>query len=150
MATKHDLLSTLRSVQAGSISPEEALLQMKLAPFEDLGYAKVDYHRAVRQGASEVIYGQSKTPEHIAGILEAMQRRDSSNILVTRIEQKTADWLGVSPAVRAAGKAGGSPAASHRAAGRDRGHHRRYQRYRRGRRGCYYGGDAGQPRDAAL
>ena len=93
MATKHDLLSTLRSVQAGSISPEEALLQMKLAPFEDLGYAKVDYHRAVRQGASEVIYGQSKTPEHIAGILEAMQRRDSTNILVTRIEQKTADWL---------------------------------------------------------
>ena len=59
MATKYDLLSTLRSVQAGSISPEEALLQMKLAPFEDLGYAKVDYHRAVRQGASEVIYGQS-------------------------------------------------------------------------------------------
>ena len=58
MATKYDLLSTLRSVQAGSITPEEALLQMKLAPFEDLGYAKVDYHRAVRQGASEVIYGR--------------------------------------------------------------------------------------------
>ena len=37
MATKYDLLSTLRSVQAGSITPEEALLQMKLAPFEDLG-----------------------------------------------------------------------------------------------------------------
>ena len=93
MATKYDLLSTLRGVQSGSISPEEALLQMKLAPFEDLGYAKVDYHRAVRQGASEVIYGQSKTPEHIAGILEAMQRRGSTNILVTRIEQETADWL---------------------------------------------------------
>lgn len=93
MATKHDLLTTLRNVQAGITSPEEALLQMKLEPFEDLGYAKVDYHRAVRQGVSEVIYGQSKTPEQIAGILEAMRRRDCSNILVTRIGQETADWL---------------------------------------------------------
>ena len=93
MATKFDLLSTLRNVQSGLTSPEEALLQMKFAPFEDLGYAKVDYHRAVRQGASEVIYGQSKTLEQLAGILEAMQRRDSNNILVTRIEQETADRL---------------------------------------------------------
>lgn len=93
MATKQDLLSTLRNVQSGRTSPEEALLQMKLAPFEDLGYAKVDYHRAVRQGAPEVIYGQSKTPEQIAGILGAMQRKGCGNILVTRIGQETADWL---------------------------------------------------------
>ena len=93
MTEQASVLHILKQVEQGTLSASEALLQMKLAPFEDLGYAKVDYHRAVRQGASEVIYGQSKTPEHIAGILEAMQRRDSSNILVTRIEQKTADWL---------------------------------------------------------
>lgn len=58
MANKHDILSVLKEVQSGSLMPEDALLRLKLAPFEDLGYAKVDYHRAVRQGVAEVIYGQ--------------------------------------------------------------------------------------------
>ena len=83
----NNILSVLQEVQAGTLTPEDALLQLKLAPYEDLGYAKVDYHRAVRQGVPEVIYGQSKTPEQIAGILEAMARRDCANILVTRIPQ---------------------------------------------------------------
>ena len=61
MASKHDILSVLQDVQSGALTPEDALLHLKLAPFEDLGYAKVDYHRAVRQGVPEVIYGQSKT-----------------------------------------------------------------------------------------
>ena len=94
MASKHDILSVLQEVQSGVLTPEEALLRLKLAPYEDLGYAKVDYHRAVRQGVPEVIYGQSKTPEQIAGILEAMEKRDCANILVTRIPQETADFLG--------------------------------------------------------
>lgn len=89
----HDILSVLQAVQSGSLTPDEALLQLKLAPFEDLGYAKVDYHRAVRQGVPEVIYGQSKTTEQIIGILESMVKRDCTNILVTRITQKTADAL---------------------------------------------------------
>ena len=50
MAVKHDILSVLQEVRDGTLSPEDALLRLKLAPFEDLGYAKVDYHRAVRQG----------------------------------------------------------------------------------------------------
>ena len=89
----NNILSVLQEVQAGTLTPEDALLQLKLAPYEDLGYAKVDYHRAVRQGVPEVIYGQSKTPEQIAGILEAMARRGCVNILVTRIPQETADFL---------------------------------------------------------
>jgi len=93
MSAKHDILSVLQEVQAGALSPEDALLRMKLAPFEDLGYAKVDYHRAVRQGVPEVIYGQSKTPEQIAGILGSMQRQGCVNILVTRISQEVADGL---------------------------------------------------------
>ncbi|SFQ10717.1 hypothetical protein SAMN05216343_12430 [Oscillibacter sp. PC13] len=93
MATKHDILSVLQEVRDGEISPEDALLRLKLAPFEDLGYAKVDYHRAVRQGVPEVIYGQSKTREQIAGILDSMEKRGATNILVTRIGQEVADYL---------------------------------------------------------
>ena len=93
MASRHDILSVLQDVQSGALTPEEALLHLKLAPFEDLGYAKVDYHRAVRQGVPEVIYGQSKTKEQIGGILAAMEKRGCVNILVTRIQQETADYL---------------------------------------------------------
>ena len=91
--SKHDILSVLQSVQQGVLTPEEALLQLKLAPFEDLGYAKVDYHRAVRQGVPEVIYGQSKTKEQMEGILGSMEKRGCTNILVTRIGQEVADYL---------------------------------------------------------
>lgn len=90
---KHTVLSVLQEVRDGGLSPEDALLRLKLAPFEDLGYAKVDYHRAVRQGVPEVIYGQSKTTEQIIGILQSMRQRGSSNILVTRIGQDVADAL---------------------------------------------------------
>jgi NCAIR mutase (PurE)-related protein len=94
MDTKADVLSLLRGVERGEITPEDALLQLKLAPFEDLGYAKVDFHRGIRQGVPEVIYGQSKTPEQIRGILAALNRRGCRNILVSRISQETADYLG--------------------------------------------------------
>ncbi|BAK98449.1 phosphoribosylaminoimidazole carboxylase [Oscillibacter valericigenes Sjm18-20] len=93
MNERHDILSVLKAVEAGNLSAQDALLKLKLAPFEDLGYAKVDYHRAVRQGVPEVIYGQSKTREQIAGILEAMQKRENTNILITRIDQEVADYL---------------------------------------------------------
>ena len=93
MASRHDILSVLQDVQSGALTPEDALTRLKLAPFEDLGYAKVDYPRAVRQGVPEVIYGQSKTKEQISGILAAMEKRGCVNILVTRIQQETADYL---------------------------------------------------------
>ena len=50
-----DVKALLQGVQDGTVSVEEALLQLKQQPFEDLGYAKVDLHRKVRQGANEVI-----------------------------------------------------------------------------------------------
>lgn len=95
MANKHDILSVLKEVQSGSLMPEDALLRLKLSPFEDLGYAKEDYHREVRQGVAEVIYGQSKTNDQILGILHAMRQRGSHNILVTRIDQNTANAIAV-------------------------------------------------------
>lgn len=93
MAAKQDILALLRDVQSGGVSPEDALLKLKLQPYEDLGFAKIDYHRAARQGVPEVIYGQSKTREQIAGILDAMGKSGVSNVLVTRIGQDTADYL---------------------------------------------------------
>ena len=93
MDNKHDILQLLRKVADGSASPEEALLKLKEEPFEDLDYAKIDYHRSIRQGAAEVIYGGGKTAEQIRGIVSAMGKRGCHNILITRISQETADLL---------------------------------------------------------
>ena len=91
MDNRHDILQLLRQVADGSATPEEALSQLKRAPFEDLGYAKVDLHRGVRQGAAEVIYGAGKTPEQIAGIAAAMGARGCQNVLITRLKPEAAD-----------------------------------------------------------
>lgn len=90
MDNKHDILKLLRSVAEGTTSPENALLELKRSPFEDLGYAKVDLHRGVRQGAAEVIYGAGKTPEQISGILTAMGQRGCRNVIITRLTQEAA------------------------------------------------------------
>ena len=68
MQAQQETLQLLQQVQSGQLRPEEALLQLKLAPFEDLGYAKIDSHRPIRQGAAEVIYGAGKTPEEIGAL----------------------------------------------------------------------------------
>ena len=88
---QQEMLELLERVKAGETSPRDALLQMKMQPFEDLGYAKVDYHRTLRQGTPEVLYGQSKTPEQIAGILQAMAGRGAKNIIVTRMSAEAAE-----------------------------------------------------------
>lgn len=94
MDNKRDILALLRQVEAGEKSPEDALLDLKLSPFEDLGYAKVDFHRSVRQGSGEVIYGAGKTAEQISGIVAAMHGRDCGNILITRISPEAAETVG--------------------------------------------------------
>lgn len=91
MDNRHDILQLLRRVAEGSATPEEALSRLKREPFADLGYAKADLHRGVRQGAAEVIYGAGKTPEQIAGIAAAMGERGCQNILVTRMDREKAD-----------------------------------------------------------
>ena len=91
MDNRHDILQLLRQVADGSSTPEEALSRLKREPFEDLGYAKVDFHRAVRQGAAEVIYGAGKTPEQIAGITTAMGERGCQNVLITRLSPDAAE-----------------------------------------------------------
>ena len=88
-----DVKALLQAVQDGAVSVDDALLQLKQQPFEDLGYAKVDLHRKVRQGANEVIYGAGKTPEQIIGILEKMVQNGQNNVLITRLEQEKADLI---------------------------------------------------------
>lgn len=75
----------LEDIQSGNLSVEDAALKLKLAPFEDIGYAKVDHHRALRQGVPEVIYGAGKTPEQMVGIANAMRKTGENTILITRL-----------------------------------------------------------------
>ena len=88
-----DVKALLQAVQDGTVSVDDALLQLKQQPFEDLGYAKVDLHRKVRQGANEVIYGAGKTPEQIIGILEKMAQNGQKNVLITRLDQDKAEII---------------------------------------------------------
>ncbi len=88
-----DIKKLLEDVQNGRVSAQEALLKLKLEPYEDLGYAKIDLHRPVRQGAPEVIYGAGKTPEQIGGIVEAMRCRGQGRILITRLSAEAAAAL---------------------------------------------------------
>lgn len=95
--TKKDALEMFEKVKDGSLSPEDAVLKLKLSPFEDIGYAKIDEHREIRQGASEVIFGQGKTPEQIAGIAKTMKKNGKQNVLITRMSSEAAELLKEDP-----------------------------------------------------
>lgn len=89
-----DIRKLLEAVRAGETSVDDALMQLKVSAFADIGYAKVDLHRRVRQGAAEVIYGAGKTPEQILGIVQAMEQNGQSRILITRMSAEAADYVG--------------------------------------------------------
>ena len=78
----------LEALDRGEITVDEALLQLKTEPFSDIGYAKVDHHRKLRQGMAEVIYGAGKTPEQISGIIDVMKKNGEETILVTRLSKE--------------------------------------------------------------
>jgi len=92
--TRHELQILLADVHAGTLTPEAAqvriLQYLRQAPFEDLGYARVDHHRSLRQGCPEVIFGPGKTPEQIAGIAERIVAAGHS-LLVTRTDRAAYD-----------------------------------------------------------
>lgn len=91
---KQELTRLLESVAAGSVTPDEAALQLKLEPFHEVGgYARVDFHRGIRQGVPEVIYGEGKTKEHILGIARTMLENGQSTVLITRLSQEKADFI---------------------------------------------------------
>lgn len=85
-----EIQKLLEAVRDAKLKPDQALQRLKHLPFEDLGFAKVDHHRALRQGFAEVIFAKGKTPQQVAEIVRAMlQKKDSrQNILVTRADAK--------------------------------------------------------------
>ena len=83
----------LEKLKNGDISVDEALLKLKTKPFEDIGYAKVDTHRGIRQGVPEVVFGSGKTPEQIIGIIDAMVKNGQKNILITRLDGEKAEEI---------------------------------------------------------
>ena len=91
MMNQNKARTILEQVAAGSLSVDQALLKWKQAPFADLGFAKPDYHRALRTGAPEVIYGAGKTPEQIRDIAANLIQAGQKAVLITRMSQQAAD-----------------------------------------------------------
>ena len=85
-----ELLKIFEEIRSGALSPAKAAERVKHLPFEDIGFAKVDHHRALRQGYAEVIFGKGKTPAQVAEIVRAMISKKASkhNVLVTRADVK--------------------------------------------------------------
>lgn len=86
----NEIKAVLEQVAAGQLTPDDALLKLRQAPFADLGFAKPDFHRALRQGAAEVIYGAGKTPEQIAQIAQTLYQQGQQTVLITRMSADAA------------------------------------------------------------
>ncbi len=82
----------LESVRDGEMTVDTALSSLRHLPFEDLGFAKVDHHRAVRHGMPEVVLGKGKTPDQVAGIAQALLAK-SANLLLTRGTEEMASRI---------------------------------------------------------
>lgn len=85
-----EIVKLLKKVEQGKLTPQAAVERLKHMPFEDIGFAKVDHHRALRQGYAEVVFGKGKTPAQVGEIVRAMIRHKESqqNILVTRADAR--------------------------------------------------------------
>ena len=89
----NEIRKTLEALKNGEITVERALLAVKSEPFENIDYAKIDHHRAVRQGIPEVVYGPGKSKEQLEGIVGAMVAAGQKIIIVTRIDPDTGAYL---------------------------------------------------------
>lgn len=88
---KHELSELLDQVANGSVSAADALERIQVAPVADVGYARLDLARGVRQGVGEVVYGEGKTAEQIAGIIDALVGAGQGRVLVTRLSPEKAE-----------------------------------------------------------
>lgn len=86
-----ELKTLLNKIAEGTMSVDEAILKIRAIPFEDMGFAKIDYHRGIRQGIAEVIYGEGKTPEQIAAITEKLLSHGQKTVIITRMNAEAAD-----------------------------------------------------------
>ena len=91
---QHELKELLQSVADGTKTSDEALLELRKAPYRaDIGIASLDLHRGIRKGAAEVIYGAGKTPEQIFKIVKTLQLNGEKSILITRLGKEDAEVL---------------------------------------------------------
>ena len=90
---ENEIKALLEGVKNGSIPVDEALMKLKTQPFEDIDFAKLDFHRSARQGTGEIIYSESKTAEQINKIIEAMLKNNQSRILLTRLSEEKAECI---------------------------------------------------------
>lgn len=86
--TPKQILELLEEVRQGTLTPGQGLERLKHMPFEDLGYARVDHHRSLRQGFPEVIFAPGKQTNQIVGIVRSLLKQ-KSNVLVTRSDRST-------------------------------------------------------------
>ncbi len=91
--TDMDIRTMLNGVKTGEISVDDAVLELKKKPFEDIDFAKVDLHRSLRQGTGEVIYGAGKTAEQIIAIADTLKNNGQEHILITRVSPEKADAI---------------------------------------------------------
>lgn len=83
----------LEQFQKGELTMEEILLELRKEPYMDLGFAKVDTHRKLRQGAAEVIYGAGKTKEQILQITQKLLNAGEETVLITRMEKEAESYV---------------------------------------------------------
>lgn len=86
------LRELLQQVGGGDLSVDDAIEQLKVFPFEDLGFAKVDHHRGLRLGLPEVVYGEGKTAAQIIAIAQRIDEQ-GTNVLITRLDADKAERL---------------------------------------------------------
>ena len=84
------LRQLLDDVRAGTLAPDDAVARLRRLPFADLGFARVDHHRALRQGLPEAVYGPGKTPEHCAEIVAELLREPGGPVVLTRATDEQA------------------------------------------------------------
>ena len=95
---RDDLRELLEGVRAGTTSPEEAVEQLSGLPYLDLGFARVDIHRELRQGAPEAVLAEGKTPEQVARIFAALLEGGAGSVLATRADEAARGAvLGIAP-----------------------------------------------------
>ena len=85
------LRTLLADVRSGALSTDEALHRLRRLPFADLGFARVDHHRALRAGMAEAVYGPGKTPEQCAAIVGELLAAPGGPVLLTRADEAQVD-----------------------------------------------------------
>lgn len=80
----------------GFVTPEDAFVKLRSRPFEDIGFAKPDLHRSIRQGVPEVIYGEGKTARQINEITARLLENGQKTVLITRLSAEKAEEIGKS------------------------------------------------------